>query len=55
MTRGWPGQGKYPAERPLPRSLRRALVAIKGLHTLAWFSIEACMISDSRRGRGDRR
>ncbi|HVS05793.1 MAG TPA: hypothetical protein VHK65_06460 [Candidatus Dormibacteraeota bacterium] len=44
MTTGWRGQGEYPPERPLPRASRQALVAIKGLHTLAWFSIEACMI-----------
>ena len=44
MTTGWRGQGEYPPERPLPRASRRALVAIKGLHTLAWFSIKACMI-----------
>jgi hypothetical protein len=44
MTSGWQGQGKYPPERPLPRASRRALVAIKGLHTLTWLSIEASMI-----------
>jgi hypothetical protein len=33
-----------PPERPLPQASRRAPVAIEGLHTLAWFSIEACMV-----------
>jgi Polyketide cyclase / dehydrase and lipid transport len=33
------------AERPAPDALRRAaLAAVKLVHTLAWFSIEACMM-----------
>jgi len=44
MTKGWRGQRNNPGARPLPRASTRALVLIKGLHTVAWFSIEACMI-----------
>jgi len=44
--------------RRAPRGAAAALVAVKAVHTLAWFSIEACMVDvlvAGLAGRSDRR
>ena len=40
----WRAQADRPRREQQPRHPGAALVAIKAIHTLAWFSIESCMV-----------
>jgi len=42
--RPWQAQRAQPRRQWRPRHPERAMVVIKTIHTLAWFSIESCMV-----------
>lgn len=53
-----PASAPYPPQTTVAAPARRALAATKAVHTLAWFSIEACMVYvlyAGFAGRSDRR